>query len=207
MLSKYIASQLRKPSGVIGQLIFSRLLNRENNQINKATLDALMLKDDDSILEIGFGGGALLKMILESNRSCYVHGADISPEMVDFCQKQLRKYISQNRLRTTCSSISNLPYSNEQFSKICSVNTLYFWPDIDRSLMEIVRVLKKGGRIVIALESQQSMEKHDCTKHNFKILPESEIETALTRAGFKHISTVSCKTETDDYIAFTGHKI
>jgi ubiquinone/menaquinone biosynthesis C-methylase UbiE len=207
MLSKYVAAQLRKPSGLIGKLVFSRLLNRENIRINKTTLDALNLNDNDSVLEIGFGGGALLEMILESNSSCYVQGADISPEMVSFCERKLKKHISQKRLRTTCSSISNLPYSNEEFSKVCSVNNLYFWPSIEKSLMEIMRVLKKGGLVVIAVESQQSMEKHDCTKHNFKILEESEIETALILAGFKEISTVSCKTKTDDYVAFTGHKI
>lgn len=207
MLSKYVASQLRKPSGLIGKLVFSRLLNRENIRINQTTLDALNLNDNDSILEIGFGGGGLLEMILESNSSCLVQGADISPEMVSFCETKLKEYISQKRLRTTCSSISNLPYPNEEFSKVCSVNNLYFWPNIENSLMEIMRVLKKGGQVVIAVESQQSMGKHDCTKHNFKILEESEIEIALTHAGFKDISTVSCKTKIDDYIAFTGYKI
>jgi ubiquinone/menaquinone biosynthesis C-methylase UbiE len=207
MLSKYIASQLRKPSGFIGKVVFARLLNRENIRMNQSTLDALDVNNNESILEIGFGGGGLLEMILKKNDSCIVHGADISPEMVSFCENKLKKYISKNRLRITCSSISNLPYGDESFSKVCSVNNLYFWPNVENSLLEILRVLKKDGQVVITVETKISMEKHDCTKHNFRLLERSEIENSLNHVGFGNVETFSCKSITYDYVAIIGRKL
>lgn len=64
-LSKYLASQLRKPSGFIGKVFISRILNRENSRMNGLTLKLLEIKNSDRILEVGFGGGVLLFEIVK----------------------------------------------------------------------------------------------------------------------------------------------
>lgn len=74
-----IARQLAHPKGLVG-LVVGRLMNRRNAHMNAFAVQMLDLKPTDRVLEIGFGGGVILKPLLEG--AAYLAGIDRSLDMV-----------------------------------------------------------------------------------------------------------------------------
>ena len=66
-VSARILRQLGKPAGLLGRLILWEL-NRVNRGMNDVTFEALDLAAGDRVLDIGFGGGALIKRVLAEDR-------------------------------------------------------------------------------------------------------------------------------------------
>ena len=56
-LAKLLAAQLRRPSGRFGRWVMTRALNRGNADLIEECLAALELCEDDTVLDVGFGGG------------------------------------------------------------------------------------------------------------------------------------------------------
>ena len=89
MFAKYISKQLHHPSGFMGRVILPRLFNRRNRVLNRLTLECLELESKDRVLEVGFGGGYLLSLILPLVPKGKAIGIDRSEEMVAFCKKNV----------------------------------------------------------------------------------------------------------------------
>ena len=53
----YLACQLSNPTGIIGRFVLGPLWNKRNAKLNEVTFAHLELKEDDRVLDIGFGGG------------------------------------------------------------------------------------------------------------------------------------------------------
>ena len=79
---QFVASQLRKPSGFIGKFVVARILNGGNAPMNQSTLAELDLEPDDTVVEIGFGGGDLIHRMSPLVPKGRIAGVDFSPEMV-----------------------------------------------------------------------------------------------------------------------------
>lgn len=182
--SKYLASQLRKPSGLIGKILISRMLNRENSKMNDLTLELLEINHTDKILEVGFGGGSLLFEILKFKPKEKIYGADFSLDMVKLCKKRFSNFISKALIELDCASVENLPYKAKQFSKICTVNTIYFWKDSSIAIKELSRILINGGLLVITFGDKESMQKGEVTKHGFNLFTSLDVQKALEYEGF-----------------------
>jgi len=59
MIGRFIASQFRKPSGLLGRLIGNGMA-RGNEAEARWTIDLLNIQADTRVLEIGFGPGVAI---------------------------------------------------------------------------------------------------------------------------------------------------
>lgn len=184
---EYLASQLRKPNGFIGRVFMSRILNRANVEMNKVTLSALDLKDSDQVLEVGFGGGALLAEMAKFNPKVALYGADFSQDMVTLGNKKMHRLISEGRLQLDWASVENLPYETGTFTKICSVNTIYFWEDCVVAIRELKRVLKQNGVLVLTFADKASMSKQPVSKYGFNLYTSLDVQQVMEAEGFSDI--------------------
>ena len=188
---KFIARQLANPSGLFGRNITVRGLTKANTPMNKLTLEQLSPQPHDRILEVGFGGGDLLKQIL-ATRSCeYVAGVDRSPDMVRVVKRRLEQYIRAGTLEVRVADIETLPYADGEFTKLCTVNTLYFWEDPSAALKECRRVLANDGSLLLCFNSKEDLEKWPPHKHGFRLYQVAEVQSMLQGAGFSGIEVVS----------------
>lgn len=186
-LPEYIASQLRKPHGFIGRALISRILNKANSKMNDVTLNSLELNNSDRVLEVGFGGGALLAEMARHNSKALFFGVDFSQDMVSLCQKRMRGLILEGRVQLDCANVENLPYETETFTKICSVNTIYFWEDCHLAMRELNRVLKKQGLLVLTFGDKVSMSEQTVTNYGFSLYTSSDVQQILEEEGFRNI--------------------
>lgn len=57
----YFSKQARKPTGIFGRFYMSRVFEKGNVELNALMYETLSIRDNDHILEVGFGTGLLIK--------------------------------------------------------------------------------------------------------------------------------------------------
>jgi SAM-dependent methyltransferase len=179
-----ISRQLRRPSGWFGRTVIAGRFRSLNVWINEATLEALDLALDDRVIEIGFGPGELLGAMLDRVPDGVVAGADFSRDMVSLCRRRFRGQIAAGRARVEQADVVSLPFDDAWFTKACTVNTVYFWPDLAAAFSEIGRVLAPGARLVVAFTPRSTMESFGVDRDVFTLRDPDEVQAALDGAGF-----------------------
>jgi len=197
---KFIASQARKPTGWVGKFLMTAAFDQGNARLNDFIFENLKLTPTDQVLEIGFGSGQLFRKILKVVTEMKVFGVDFSNDMVTRLQKHL-KGLKNFELKQ--GEVSALPYVENTFDKICSANTLYFWPKPLEDAKQILRVLKPGGVLLLGFRVRAQMEKIPFIQHGFTIYSPEEVQKLLLEAGFKSVEILSRQEAAgfDSYIA------
>jgi ubiquinone/menaquinone biosynthesis C-methylase UbiE len=188
-LIELIAHQARQPSGRLGE-IFAIYMNFGNNYLNKLAVQALDIQPNDHILEVGFGGGVALHKMLRNIHGGFVAGIDYSPDMVKRGKRKFQEPIASGKMTLVEGNVTSMPFDDASFDKVCTINTIYFWPDPTAGLKEILRVLKSGGQLVIGVGAKNSMEKHQFTRYGFSLYSEQQLRDLLTQAGLVYRQTI-----------------
>ena len=208
-IGKFLATQLRQPSGWFGKYIVSRALNKDNAAMNDLALEMLIIGDKrrkERILEIDFGGGYLLEKILSYAGVEFVAVVDISPEIVNICQLRFGAEIVAKRLELCCMSWDNLSYPPSHFTKVCTVNTIYFWNDVMNTLVSLHKVLKPGGLLVLCFNTKDFLSKTMLPKHGFRMYEPQQIKKWMEIVGFGNIRHASVTAQKQDFICLVGEK-
>jgi ubiquinone/menaquinone biosynthesis C-methylase UbiE len=185
---KYLAAQLRRPSGLVGKFVVAPLLNRRNTVLNDAVLQSLGLEATDRVLEVGFGGGDLLSRELPLISAGHLIGVDFSQDMVDLCARRFSSAVASGMLEITCASVERLPLPDGSVDKACTVNAIYFWGDPEAAAAELHRVVAQGGRLVIGFAPRETLERLPVTQHGFAMYEVNEVRALLLGAGFDDVA-------------------
>ena len=205
---EFFASQLRNPSGFFGRAVMSRFFNRSSSAINQLTMRSLALEPADWVIEVGFGSGDLISHMAPVVREGFIAGVDFSPDMVAVGAKRLAPLVQAKRVELRCASAEALPYGDDHFTKACTVNTVYFWPDPAVSLKELSRVLRPGGRLVVGFSPAAVMRKmpQRLTEHGFTLYEPDDLRRLLEAAGFGGIEMVPGRGPRGDFLCAVATK-
>ena len=177
MLRRRVAAQLGRPSGAFGRVI-AALLNRGNRSTNERALELLGVGSGDRVLDVGFGGGVALGLLLNTGASV-VAGVDHSTVAVEAVRRRLG-----DRVLLEEAGIEALPFDGAAFDRILSVHTIYFWPDAEAGARELFRVCAPGGRVVLGFMRGEEMRKQKIHEHGFAFFEAADVAALLTGAGF-----------------------
>jgi SAM-dependent methyltransferase len=96
------------------------------------------------VLEVGCGWGDLAEWIARETGADVV-ATDLSPHMVELARKR--------GLDAQVADVQALPFADGSFDAAVAAWMLYHVPDLDRGVAELARVLRLGGRLVVATNS------------------------------------------------------
>ena len=107
----------------------------------RAILDALALRPEDRLLDVGCGGGLLLRDALGSGAT--VTGLDHSEEMVRLARERAPE------AEVVLGRAEHLPFGGESFTAIAMSIVFMFLSDPIKVLRECRRVLSPSGRLAV----------------------------------------------------------
>lgn len=187
---KYIALQFSNPHGV-GGYVSTFIMNCNNRKQYNAVQKYISLQPKEKVLDIGFGNGCLIKRLYKKYPSSEFHGIDISEDMLHISLKRNASAICKGNMQLSQGDVAALPFEDNSFDKIYTVNTLYFWKDVNKGMQEIKRIMKEHALFVIVGHYRHYLEKLPMTKFHFKNYSVQEIESLLTLHGFILIENIS----------------
>lgn len=143
----------------------------------------LSARENDRLLEVGSGTGALLLRLADSLESAQLHGVDISRQMITISTKRNRKHLKQGKVVLQLGDFDTVAYEPGFFDAIYSVNTVYFWRRPKETVQKISRLLKPGGRVLVGYNDRADMERMPLSKDVFQFYSAEEMK-ALLAASF-----------------------
>lgn len=119
--------------------------------------DMANLKEGEKVLDLGSGSGMdVFVAALKVGKAGNVQGIDMTDEQLEKA-KRLRKENNLPAGRQGFENVSfhksyieNLPFDDETFDVVISNGVINLCPDKEKVFAEVARVLKPGGRMVIA---------------------------------------------------------
>lgn len=126
--------------------------NEDEIEVRNKFIDLLELKNDSRVLDLACGTGRDSEIIAQRlNEGTELFMSDISPLMLKKCIERMEKYKLKKKF--CISNATYLPFTDNYFDAVYSFGGLGEFSDIKRSLSEMVRVTKIGGKIVVGDES------------------------------------------------------
>jgi ubiquinone/menaquinone biosynthesis C-methylase UbiE len=180
---KYIGRQFKNPTGFGGK-ISALIMNIQNQKQYRAIIENIDIQTTDTILDIGFGNGYLIHRLSKKNPQ-KIYGIDISPDMLNTAKRKNRKKIEQGKIELLLADIHNIPLDDCSINKAYTVNTIYFWHDVQRVFSEIKRVLKPNGIFLNVLYLKELLDKLPVTQYGYSKYTTEQIETATSKSGLK----------------------
>lgn len=160
--------------------------------LTQAILDDEKIQPVESVLDIGCGTGQTTEF-LARNFNCHVTAVDNHPVML---QKARERFGNNNSSVSVIEGdAQNLALLDNSFDLIIAESVISF-TDISRTLNELSRVLKSGGRmILIEMAAEQTLsdelQKKVYSLYGIKeVLNEQEWEFKLQQAGFTQIELI-----------------
>ena len=180
---RFIAEQARNARGPVGRLI-AFIMAGETWAQNQRAMDALDVQPTDHVLDIGCGPGRALPVLATMASHGRAVGVDPSELMAEIAVDRSRKLIRAGRVDVAVAGVEALPFPVASFDKVLCVHVVYFWPDLDRGLREISRVLKPGGRLVLLFRTSADVASvHSFPPEVYRFRSVDDVEAAARRAG------------------------
>lgn len=104
---------------------------------------ALKLIDGGKILDVSCGTGEFLRELAAKKKN-KLYGTDISSQMIAKAQEKL-----SNQVKLKKADVHDLPFQDNYFDYVISTEAFHHYYDQQRAILEMKRVAKKEGKIII----------------------------------------------------------
>jgi len=149
-----------KPCGTFGDIsgenkeYFDKIKNRRY-RLEPFILDIAKFGDyrGKSVLEIGCGIG-MDGIEFAKNGAVYT-GVDLSDQSIRLCKKHFELFNQTGNILNL--DAESLPFEDNSFDLVYSWGVLHHIPDMQKSINEVYRVLKPGGKITLMIYNKYSL--------------------------------------------------
>ena len=128
--------------------------------ITEKTLRRMNLRPGERVLDLGCGSGWATRLLARivgdgPEGTGQVIGLDIADEMVRQARAASREF---ENVMFVQGSAAQIPWEENFFDKVLSVESFYYYPDQDRTLAELFRVMAPRGRLFILINLYKDNE-------------------------------------------------
>nr|WP_051590481.1 MULTISPECIES: class I SAM-dependent methyltransferase [unclassified Exiguobacterium] len=156
---------------------------RQHQPETEWTVNLLNVQKEDTILELGCGAGYAIERLVHQSLAKQIVGVDSSSTMIRSAQIRNKQAIRSNQVNIVYGDLNKLAFPNEQFDKVFTIHTLYFWENISGTLATLYHALKPGGHFVITFCDS----KNDVIWTGVRDLVQVELLPAAKKHGFSDV--------------------
>lgn len=186
-----VLQNCKMPQGKLGEETLSRM-NESHAELTAWAFSQIDMKDGAIVLDVGCGGGNALKMLSRRAKNGKLYGIDYSETSVEVAAKENKEDVASGKMEIFHGSVSELPFPDDMFDTVTTVESYYFWPDLPHDFAEVRRVLKPGGIFVVVAEMYAHEGQSEEQKRIVDVLgmhnnTPKELEQMLTGAGYSNV--------------------
>ena len=184
-----------RPRGRLGRA-FGWMMLRINGPMNRCAVEALEMQQGETVLEIGCGAGDAVARLVREGEARRIFAIDHSPDMVAAARQLNRVAVRDGLVDIRESSVSEMPFRDGSFDAVLAVNSVQFWPHLRLDLKEALRVLKPGGRLVVAVRMTMEWRARRRVEIVLRALPNAgfvEIDLAEVSARAFKVALIGAK--------------
>ncbi len=129
------------------------------------------------LLDAGCGTGAFLRFLFDRRAVASAAGIDLSPEAVELARKRVPE------AELAVASLTHLPFADESFDAATLNDVLQHVPEdeVERSLVELRRVLRPGAPLVVRTGSARRARQE---RPDWRLYDRASLRAELERGGF-----------------------
>lgn len=131
----------------IGKLLWRVGLGSDLDRLYRASGELAHLPAGATVLDIPCGGGVALHGLMPGQGLNYT-AADISETMLRRTMQVATELGVADQVTPQVADVNELPFADDSFDMVVSFTGIHCFPDPQRAVAEIVRVLRPGGMLI-----------------------------------------------------------
>lgn len=180
-------------------------MEHEHWPITRPVVERMQIATTDNILDVGCGAGWLSRILAERASEGRVVGMDISDEMVRHARQMSAEF---GNLVFVVGGAEEIPWEANFFDHVISVESSYYWPDVEKGIRELNRVLREGGSAWILInyyrDNPYCHQWADKLQVPVRLLSAVEWEQLFCESGFAEVSHTFIPDPTPTPPKYTG---
>jgi len=166
-----------------------RGMEQGHREITRLTIELMAVRPEDHILDLGCGSGWASRILSDLAPKGITVGADLSDHMV---REAAGEYPNAKNTFFVVADAAGIPCRDAFFDSLLSVESIYYYPDLDRTFGEVCRVLRPGGAAHFLINYfKENPYSHVWSKYlniPVHLLDADDYTGMLRRAGFSEVS-------------------
>ncbi len=175
---------------LMGWFIDTFMFRGQVRQLRQRTADLARLQPGDAVLDVGCGTGKLLMEVARRvGRAGRVAGVDPGTEQIAWARRSAAR--RNLPIEFQIGVIEHLPFPDQTFDVVLSTLMMHHLPASlkHQGLAEIARVLKPGGRLVIADFTRKQERAGVAARFHAGGSGKGDLAALVSEAGFHHLET------------------
>jgi ubiquinone/menaquinone biosynthesis C-methylase UbiE len=170
-------------------------LTGRNSYSNRVVVEHASLEPGDRVLDLGCGPGAALAAATKMVDPSRLAGVDPTPGFIDQCRRRFPT--ADIRL----GSAEDIPFEDDRFTVAWTIASFHHWVDPDAGLVELLRVLAGGGRVIVVEDLLRRSGGHGVAQDEI-----DDLAARIEDAGFTAVTVETVRKRWGRMIVVTGRK-
>ena len=166
-----------------------RGMEKSHWEFSRQLIEFMKIDVHDNAVDLGCGVGWATRVLAQKASRGLVLGLDLSDRMIAQARTEYRN--PPNALFIVADA-AHIPCVDSLFNALLSIESIYYYPDLERAFSEVCRILRPGGKAFFLINYyKENVYSHDWAKYidiPVHLLGAEDYASLLSKAGFPNIS-------------------